>query len=142
MKYIFLSEQFYNDYAQYPEIEQKRFRPYVMLLIKIDCQTFALPLRSHIKHKYAYFTDVVNCCGVDYSKAIIITDEKKYIDTRVPKLRPLEFKALLGKNRVITNEFNKFLNDYKKAVKAQAKRTSYTYQYCTLQYFHKELGLN
>ena len=60
MKYIFLTEQFYKDYEKCPEIEQKRFRPYIMLLVKIDNLTFALPLRSHIKHPYAFFTDNEN----------------------------------------------------------------------------------
>lgn len=141
MRYIFLSEQFYNIYAKYPEIEQKQFRPYIMLLVKIEGLTFALPLRSNIKHKYAFFTDKENCCGVDYSKAVVITDELKYIDDKKPKLRPIEHKALLGKARYISKEFKAFLEDYKKAVQSNAERTTYKYKYCTLQYFHKELGL-
>ena len=141
MKYIFLTEDFYNDYANCPEIEQKRLRPYVMLLMQIDNQTFALPLRSHIKHNYAFITDEANSCGVDYSKAVIIL-KPEYIDTkRHPKIRPNEYKVLASKERIITKEFINYLKDYKKAVKERADRTSYTYKYSTLQYFHKELGL-
>lgn len=141
MKYIFLTEQFYKDYEKCPEIEQKRFRPYIMLLVKIDNLTFALPLRSHIKHPYAFFTDNENHCGVDYSKAVIITNESLYIDTKRPTLRPNEHKALQGKAYIITKEFSRYLNDYKKAVTKNTKRLDYTYKYCTLQYFHNELGI-
>ena len=141
MKYIFLTDEFYEDYKNCAEIEQKRFRPYIMLLVKIDDMTFALPLRSHIKHKYSYITDKNNNCGVDYSKAVIILKED-YIDkNRKPILRENEHKALLGKEYIITKEFKKYLNDYKKAVSKNTERLNYMYKYCTLQYFNKELNL-
>lgn len=141
MKYIFLTEEFYKDYANCPEIEQKRLRPYVMLIVQIDNLTFALPLRSHIKHSYAFITDEINSCGVDYSKAVVIS-KSEYIDNkRQPRIRSNEYKVLVSKERTVTQEFINYLADYKKAVKERANRTSYTYKYCTLQYFHKELGL-
>ena len=140
MKYIFLSESFFNDYSNCPEIEQKRFRPYIMLLIEIEDLTFAIPLRSHIKHKFAFFTDINNRCGVDYSKAVVIKD-KKYIDNKHPKIRQNEYKTLLNKSHIIYKEFSKYIEDYKNAVKNNANRKYYMYQYSTLQYFHKELGL-
>ena len=141
MKYIFLTEDFYKDYANCTEIEQKRLRPYVMLIVQIDNLTFALPLRSHIKHCYAFITDEINSCGVDYSKAVVVS-KPEYIDNkRQPRIRPNEYKVLVRKERTVTQEFMNYLADYKKAVKERANRTSYTYKYCTLQYFHKELGL-
>ena len=142
MKYTFLTEQFYKDYSHCPEIEQKRYRPYVMLLIDVDDLLFALPLRSHIKHKYAYFTDKLKGCGIDYSKAVIITNEELYLDTKKPTIRPVEYKMLLGKDYIVNKEFRRYLSNYKKAVSADTERTKYLYKYCTLQYFHKELGLN
>lgn len=59
MKYIFLSKQFYTDYAHnlFPEIEYKENRPYLMLLITIDALTYAIPFRSHITHGYSFLTD-------------------------------------------------------------------------------------
>ena len=84
MKYIFLSKQFYDDYnlKTCPEIAQKQDRPYVMLLIKIDGLTFAIPFRSSIRHKFAYITDKENHCGIDYSKAVVIT-KNYYIDNKI-----------------------------------------------------------
>ncbi len=141
MKYIFLSQQFYKDYSHCSEIEQKQSRPYVMLVIKIDNLIFALPMRSHIKHNYAFITDITCGCGIDYSKAVVITDQKLYIDNKQPRIRPNEYKALLGKEYIITKQFKKYLSDYKKAVSAKSERVNSQYKYCTLQYFHKELGL-
>ena len=80
MKYIFLNKKFYEDYdvINYPEIEHKLNRPYVQILLKIGSIMFAIPLRSHIKHKYAYFTDKNQKYGIDYTKAVIVSDN--YID--------------------------------------------------------------
>ena len=141
VKYTFLTEQFYKDYSHCSEIEQKRFRPYIVLLAKIDDLLFALPLRSHIKHKYAYFSDKANSCGIDYSKAVVITNEELYLDNKKPVIRQNEYKTLLGKEYIITKGFKKYLSDYKKTIKTKAQRTQHLYRYCTLQYFHKELGL-
>lgn len=141
MRYVFLTAQFYKDYANCPEIEQKPLRPYIMLLLKIDNLTFALPMRSHIKHKYAYFTDKANGCGIDYSKAVVITNINLYVDSKQPYIRPNEYKSLLGKNFIITKAFKKYVEDYKQAVSLNADRKNYTYKFSTLQYFHKELGL-
>lgn len=88
LAYIFLTEEFYNNYPRkfYPEIEHKPDRPYILIHIKIDNYDFALPLRSHIKHKFAFITDKENSCGIDFTKAVYIKD-KKYIDNdRVPHI--------------------------------------------------------
>ena len=141
MKYVFLTDSFYHDYANCSEIEQKRYRPYIMLVIKIDNSIFALPMRSHIKHAFAFITDIENHCGVDYSKAVVINNEAEYIDSKQPKIRENEFKALMGKEYILKKEFEKYLSDYKKSYKANAKRHTKFYKFSTLQYFHKELEL-
>lgn len=59
---------------------------------------FAIPMRSHISHPYAYMTDKEKRCGVDYTKAVLVTDEARYIEQeRKPHIRPNEFDALRGK---------------------------------------------
>ena len=86
MRYIFLTEQFYTDYAHCTEIEQKQSRPYAQLLLEINKITFAVPLRSNIHHKYVLWSDKDNRCGLDFSKAVVIID-MKYIDkTLIPTL--------------------------------------------------------
>ena len=46
-----LTPSFFNTYKNCPEIEQKQGRPYYVLLIEWCGYDFAIPLRSHIKHK-------------------------------------------------------------------------------------------
>ena len=97
--FIFLSQLFYNDYPNtvFPEIEQKIDRPYIQFIIDLNGYKFAVPLRSNINHPHCYYTDRTNRCGLDFSKAVVITDEK-YIDTlRTPHIRQNEFNALRGK---------------------------------------------
>ena len=143
MKFIFLKEDFYHIYnrADYPEIERKSNRPYIMIQISISGIDFAIPLRSGISHRYALWTDKANKCGVDYTKAVIIPDNK-YIDDKNPYIRPDEYKALLGKDYILKNGFEKYIEDYKDALKKlHIERNKKLCQYSTLQYYHKELGI-
>ena len=57
MKYIFLTQQFYDDYSHCTEIEKKKTRPYVQIYVQVNGIDFAVPLRSNITHKYAFWTD-------------------------------------------------------------------------------------
>ena len=47
MRFAFLSDKFYEDYPanRYPEIEQKRNRPYVVVFITIGERIFAIPTK-------------------------------------------------------------------------------------------------
>ena len=146
MKYIFLSEEFYNIYNHdlYPEIEYKQDRPYILLLLKIDGLTYAIPFRSHIKHNYAFFTDKENCCGVDYTKSIIITDEKYILENyngKPIRIRPNERKALFGQKYNIIKGLKSYIKEYKRAVKNKVNNKVFVFKISTLQYFHKELDL-
>ena len=138
MKYIFLTQQFYIDYKNCTEIEQKQDRPYVQVYVKVNSIDFAIPMRSDIKHSYAFWTDKPNRCGVDYSKAVVIED-KKYIDTtRKPYIRPNEFKALIGKSFNIEQGLLNYIEEYKKAkLNQNIYRNKLLCQYSTLQYFEK-----
>ena len=146
MKYIFLSEEFYNTYNHdlYPEIEYKQDRPYILLLLKIDGLTYAIPFRSHIKHNNAFFTDKENYCGVDYTKSIIITDEKYILENyngKPIRIRPNERKALFGQKYNIIKGLKSYIKEYKRAVKNKVNNKVFVFKISTLQYFHKELGL-
>ncbi|MDR0724335.1 MAG: hypothetical protein LBF23_04025 [Endomicrobium sp.] len=94
--YVFLSNKFYQKYnfSEYPEIEKKLNRPYIILLTKIESLTFAIPFRSNIRHKYTFITDKVNAYRIDYSKAVVISNQN-YIDgSRIPHIRPQEQNAM------------------------------------------------
>ena len=52
----YLTELFYQKYPSkdYPEIENKSNRPYMVLLVKIDGNNFAIPFRTNIRHNNCY----------------------------------------------------------------------------------------
>ncbi len=143
-RFVFLSKKFYNTYptSLYPEMEQKQNRPYIQVCVEIDGVQYAIPLRSDIHHPHVFWTDKENHCGVDFSKAVVITDES-YIDFFTePHLRQNEFDALRGKDFKIKSKMEKYIADYKKAKKDLSNPINQTLvKYSTLQYFEKEIGL-
>ena len=140
-----LSDQFYVDYPadKYPELEQKNNRPYIQVCVRIGGVQFAIPLRSDIHHPHVLWTDKENKCGVDFSKAVVITDEK-YIDlARSPYLRQKEFNALRGKDYRIKQKMKKYIEQYKKAKKDQTKSVNIVLcKFSTLQYFEEYLEMD
>ena len=140
MRYIFLTEQFYTDYAHCTEIEQKQSRPYAQLLLERNKITFAVPLRSNIHHKYVLWSDKDNRCGLDFSKAVVIID-MKYIDkTLIPHLRQNEYDALKNKDYFAKQKLQKYIHDYKRARKYPDKDSSKRIlKYSALQYFEEYL---
>lgn len=140
MTFIFLTKQFYDDYAHCPEIEQKLTRPYVLACVQIGDVTFAVPLRSHIRHTHVLWTDKANGCGLDFSKTVVLAKES-YIDRiKKPHIRPLEFDALRGKEYLIQQKLLKFIRTYQKAkLRLDVPRNQRLCAYSTLQYFEEYL---
>lgn len=138
-RFIFLSNDFYNDYptSQYPEIEQKSNRPYIQLLTTINGVQYAIPLRSNINHPHVLWTDKKNHCGLDFSKAVVITD-MKYIDfTRTPHIRQNEFNALRGKDFKILQRMILYVSDYKASKEKDDPISKNLVEKSTLQYFEQ-----
>ena len=142
MRYIFLTQDFFDDYAHCTEIEQKKERPYALVHICIKGVDFAIPFRSNVKHKHVYWTDKDNLCGLDFSKSVVIED-KKYIDVEAkPFIRANERRNLFGKEYEVKNGLLDYIYEYKKAKKKQNKHSKKRLlQYSTLQYFEKYLDL-
>ncbi len=114
-------------------MEQKENRPYIVFLVEIEGRTWALPFRSNIAHKYAFFTDEENRCGIDYTKAVVIEDPG-YIDTaRKPHLRQNEFDVLRGNEHLVYRGFVRYIKEYKKAKRSGNARYSSMLKYSTLQ---------
>lgn len=123
-------------------------RGYGVLLVLVQNYKFAIPLRSrmHIGHKDGFTTkihkpegkDVRH--GLDYSKAIIITDEK-FISTSLFFLKEKSDYVKINKaeNKII-NDFEKYILKYIMAVKKNDKNVLRRYRFSTLQNYHKELG--
>ena len=87
MKLVFLSAEFYKDYADCSEIEQKPTRPYIRIGVLINGVLWAVPFRSNIRHEHVIWTNEAKRCGMDFSKAVVIVDPERYIDSAVPHLR-------------------------------------------------------
>ena len=142
-----LSAEFYARYpaAKFPEIEQKPDRPYIVLVITIGSNTFALPLRTNIRHSYCYKfkrtgRNTSSASGIDFTKAVIVNDAN-LIGATVT-MDNLEYLELVQNFQKIIKNFEKFVNDYISFCKNGGGKFAYKkYQFTTLKYFKSELGL-
>ena len=142
LKPVFLTPRFYSDYANCPEIEQKPLRPYIRVQIKVNGVLWALPLLSNISHEYAVFTDRKNRCGIDLTKAVVISSPSLYIDSSSrPYLRPNEHAALKSISEYhLTHRFLRYISDYKDALlHPNARHNQSILRFSTLQYFEQYL---
>ncbi len=141
MKFIFLTQLFYDDYHDCHEIEQKGTRPYTQVHITIGDLTFAVPLRSHIDHPHVLWTNKKEHCGLDFSKAVIIL-KPGYIDTtRKPYIRKEEFEQLRGKEYIVKQKLLKYIRAYKAAkARSEIERNATLCKYSTMQYFEQYIA--
>ena len=137
MKFIYLSKAFYQKYSNCTEILIKENRPYACLRVNVQGKDFAIPFRHNIQHKYAFHT--VGNCGLDYTKAVPITDDA-HIDDATPRIDSAEYQAVKGKEHIIEKEMARYIELYKKA-KLQANTPFYQniIKYSALQYFESDL---
>lgn len=138
MRFIFLTEQFYIDYCNCTEIEQKKMRPYTQVYTKINGHIFAIPLRSNIKHKHVLWTNKECGCGLDYSKAVILLKDE-YIDNSIsPHIRQDEFESLRGKEYIIAQGMIKYIKEYIEAKSMlHIERNQALCRFSTMQYFEE-----
>lgn len=143
----YLSNDFYTHYnsKDFPEIENKQSRSYMVLLIHIGNNTFAVPFRTNVSHNNCYKfktstrpTDSIT--GLDYTKAVIV-NEPGYIGAPA-RINDKEYIELSKNYHFILKQFEKFVSDYIAFV--NGKNNYYTakkFRFTTLQYFHEELGI-
>lgn len=142
-----LSSDFYNTYSatKYPEIEYKPSRPYIVLIVEISGNKFALPLRTNIRHNYCYKfkntgRDTQSTTGIDFTKAVVVNDAKfigqpTTIDNK-------EYVELMNKFYFIIKKFKKYLEGYIRYQKNGGDDfTENKYRFTTLKYFNNELGI-
>lgn len=143
LKPVFLTDAFYRAYVNFPEIEQKETRPYICIQVIVDGVLWGIPLRSHIKHGYAIWTDKENGCGIDFTKAVVIENPEQYISPTRPYIRPEEFKVLKTIDSFrVSKKMKQYIKDYKKAKQNQSiPRNKLLVQFSTLQYFENYLDI-
>ena len=134
-----MSDYFYEVFPHdiYPEIEQKKQRPYIQVVTLINDVRFAIPLRSNINHPHVLWTDKKNKCGLDFSKAVVIVEDK-YIDlSKKPYIRVNEFNSLRGKDYRIKQKMIKYIEKYKEAKGKNDDLNRSLVDKSTLQYFEQ-----
>lgn len=144
LKLVFLSSAFYADYASCKEIEKKPLRPHAQVTVDLDGLMFCVPFRSHIAHQYAIMTDKRNSRGLDFSKAVVITDEAKYIvPDKAPHISEDEFAVVKTiSDYEVAKRLKAYIGKYKRAkANPTMERNARLLKYSTLQYFEKEIGL-
>ena len=62
-------------------MELKQSRPFLVLIVKIDGYTFAIPFRTNVRHNYCYKfkktgRETATNTALDFTKAVIIIDLK------------------------------------------------------------------
>lgn len=132
MRLIILSSEFYDLYREKPEILDKDNRPYVCLTVKINGQTFAIPLRHHMRHQYGFST--IGESGLDYSKAVVIESET-FIAPDEPRIETKEWNIIKRNENKIFSGFRKYLHQYLRALKSPDSKRSDFIKYSSLQYF-------
>ncbi len=159
MKLKKLDNSFYTDNAK---VEQAldfdsesgswstgKVRGHGVVQISFNDLTFAIPVRSFIKHRASHILEVdrknpkVKGMGLDYSKALLIT-KKQHISSNVFVLKSKAAgKKLQGKEAHVTEQFTKYVEKYVSAVKKADQNTlkRFEYKFTTLINYHKELGL-
>ncbi len=137
MKFIILSDDFYARYADCSEILQKHDRPYACLGVRIDGVSYAIPIRHHIHHKYAFKT--IGEAGLDYTKAVVILASSDVGKTDV-QISRAEWKLIKVNTQKIVREFSSYLKLYKKATIYQdSPHYQNILSNSSLQYFKKYL---
>lgn len=139
----YLTDEFYRRYnnEDYPEIEAKMSRPYMVLLIKIDNKTFAIPFRTNIRHSFCYKFKKSNrntsaVTGLDFTKAVVVNNAS-YIGAKAT-IDNKEFVELNSKYYFIISKFKNYLFGYYKYIDGKANEyEAKKYRYSTLRYFIK-----
>ena len=117
----------------------------MVFLIKIDENTYAIPFRTNIKHKFCYKfknsdRNTKTSTGLDYTKAVVVNDESYIGDDAT--IDNKEYIELNNKYFFIIRQFENYLQGYTKYAKGGANEfETKKYRFSTLQYFHKEIGL-
>lgn len=147
-----LSNLFYKTYkySNYKEIMSKKGRAYNCLLFQTHYDYFiCVPFRSEITHNNAYHFKYSKRArnhksGLDYSKIIIISNTD-FLETKDALIDNDEFNETMRNLERIKREALQFVDDYIAHMngirKLHPKEFKRRYQFTTLKYFHKKLGI-
>ncbi|EPF72567.1 hypothetical protein GCM10025882_31930 [Acinetobacter gyllenbergii] len=141
-----LKQDAYNEIAKDRAQVLEKNRGYGIISLTVGGITYAIPLRSNLNHSNGFKTIPIKkgkqlfWNGLDYSKALVVKQED--IDTTTFRLRnQKEFDKIQVHKEKITSEFEEYVSSYIECVGKGTSTTDNRFKFCTLQYFHSELGL-
>lgn len=125
-----------------------KVRGHGIVQIQLHGLTFAIPVRSHIRHNDCHIIERdkgrndIRGMGLDYSKAMLITDPT-YVSADIFLLRNKKAaKDLLSKEAHVTKQFSQYVERYVEAIRKNDKNIlRRDYRFSTLINYHTELGL-
>jgi protein AbiQ len=126
------------------DIAAGKVRGYGIVTVRLENGLlFGIPLRSHMKHKSGFPTDDSDpndVKGLDYSKAVLITDENHVSNDQftIPKN---EYIKIADRELYIRERFEKYIKKYIKGANSGDKNILREYNFSTLQNYHNELGI-
>lgn len=151
-----LTSAFYKAYPQkiYKELLEKPGRQYNCLLLQSKYGYFiCIPFRSNISHRWAFKfhrskRSRASRSGLDYSKIVIVdgNDPFSFIGTQTAMVDPDEYIEMRQHISHIAADVQDYIDGYitytQKCASGIASLSEVRkYQYSTLAYFHKELGI-
>lgn len=149
-----LSQDFYKEHTHLVEMADKpghdKGRGYGVLLVEVLGYKFAIPLRSKMSMNHpGNFTTKIHSPegkkvrhGLDYTKAVIITEDRFIITQREFMLADKSDYVKINDNEhKIIADFEKFIRRYINAVNKNDQNILRNYQYSTFQNYHAEFGL-
>lgn len=150
-----LTEDFYSENIHLEELLDKmkdgtfvdKGRGYGVLMVDVLGHKFAIPLRSGMQHKNNFATviskdssKITRRKGLDYTKAVIITEER-FVSDHPFKIPQDQFVKISKSEHLIILDFTKSISRYIKAVQKQDKNILWEYRYSTFKNYHVEFGL-
>lgn len=137
MRFVLLRYDYLTDH---PTIEaMAKNRPHAIVLIDVEGLRFAIPLRTHLKHRQGFKT--INQAGLDFSKALLIF-EPRDISRDIKLESSEEFSKIVDSESIIIKKFTKYVENYISAVrKGNTSELDRDYRYSTLVNYHRQLNI-
>lgn len=126
-----------------------KVRGHGVVQISVHGLTFAIPVRSHIRHSASFILEVnrsdrrIKGMGLDYTKALLITNPSHISNDVFVLTTKNAGRKLIGKEQHITNHFQRYVERYIQAVQRADRNIlgNTEYRYTTLINYHAELGI-
>jgi len=145
IKTVVLTKDFYERHKDHKEIlSNKDGRPYLTLVIEHKDKMFAIPFRTNLKHKFAFYfysserkkEDGKGRPGIDYTKAVIIQESDVERNSAIDKKEWLELKKNIN---TIIREFEEYVKAFKHSLENGDFGVRPVFKFSALQYFIQEI---